>query len=127
MVATSFSFPPSTANACASQTLMVRPGFRTRPKQKMIAPRRSDEIGLELDGQDRCIFWHQRESGISAGCIERGRDDARVNKTMLLRISGGVRHPQLNLAGLSAISIPSVAIAVWRAKLVRTRASKLSF
>jgi hypothetical protein len=66
----------------------------------MIASRRGNEIGLEFDGENRRIVRHQREGGISAGCIERSRDDPRVNKAMLLRIRGGIRHPQLDLAGL---------------------------
>jgi hypothetical protein len=70
-----------------------------RPKQKIIASSRGDEVGLEFDGQNRRIVGHQRERGIAAGGIERGRDDAGVDKAMLLRIRGGVRHPQFDLAG----------------------------
>src|SRR5258708_22809873 len=101
MVATSFSFP-----FLCRKCLRVTNGDGSagledaRPKQKIIASSRGDEIGLEFDGQNRRIVGHQRESGISAGCIERSRDDARVDKTMLLRIRGGVRHLQFDLAGL---------------------------
>jgi hypothetical protein len=53
-------------------------------KQKIIASRRGDEVGLEFDGQNRRIVGHQRERGIAAGGIERSRDDAGVDEAMLL-------------------------------------------
>lgn len=66
------------------------------------------------------------EKAANAGCIERSGDDPRVNKTVLSRVGDGIGHPQFDLARLmSAISMPSVAVAVWRAKLVRTRISSL--
>jgi hypothetical protein len=58
------------------------------PERKIVALRRGYEVGLKFNSQNCRVVRHQREGGISAGCIECGGDNAGVNKTMLLRIGG---------------------------------------
>ena len=61
------------------------PGFdhhahRTKP----LALGRRQQIGLELDGEHRRLHRHQRKGRIAAGTVEQGRNDARMDKAVLL-------------------------------------------
>ena len=72
MVAIRFSAPSCSANARASHTVSVRPGLTTRgAKDKSLAPRRRQQVGLELDGQDVGTRRHQREGRDAAGGVQR--------------------------------------------------------
>ena len=68
-------------------------------EQEALALARRQQIDLELDGQHRGVFRHQREGGIAAGRIQRGRDDAGMQETVLLGQRRRKRHLDLDDAG----------------------------
>ncbi|MDD1748459.1 MAG: hypothetical protein LUO89_01150 [Methanothrix sp.] len=92
IVAINFSSAPFTANTCASHTVIVRPGFTTPPKTKLLTSRRGEEVSLELDREYVCIIRHKRKGRVAACIVEGGRYDTGVYETMMLCVGFGVGH-----------------------------------
>src|SRR3984957_4891217 len=128
MVATSLSLPSSAAKACASQTVMVRPGLRTDARNRKYSPRA---------GATRLVLNSTVRTAASSGISEKAAYPQAVSSAVVMMPAWtkpcccvyAMEYGILNSISpgfRSAISMPNVAMAVWRAKLVRTRPSKFS-
>jgi len=89
--------------ACQRERLRVAhrersPGLHDPGAEKEPLPlRRGEEIGLELDGQDRGVGRHQGEGRITAGAIQSCRNDARMDEAVLLGKGLLIRHGEFDL------------------------------